>query len=293
VETRRVRSDGLELAVVSDGDPQQPAIVLVHGYPDTKEIWRGVMPRLSERFRVIAYDVRGFGESEKPHGPAAYSYERLASDLIAVIDELSPSRAVHLVGHDWGGIMGWEFASMARLEGRLASFTTIAGPSIDQIGLMLRGLIRRGRAVEVVRRLYRSWYVLALCIPGGPTLSWRALLAGGRWEAAMQRRERLAPDPYFHRPSLADDGVYGANLYRRNIALRRPLSARPRTTHVPVQLIVPSADRFISAGYYEHAERYTPRLLRRTISATHWVPHTHPEQIADWIGEFVEEVESG
>jgi pimeloyl-ACP methyl ester carboxylesterase len=293
VGTRRVRGSEIELAVVEAGDPQRPAIVLVHGYPDTKEIWSGVMSALSDRFRVIAYDVRGFGASGKPRGPAAYGYEQLAADLISVVDELSPNRPVHLVGHDWGGIMGWEFASMPSLEGRLASFTTIAGPSLAQIRVMLRDLIRQRRALEVARRLYRSWYVLALCTPGGPTLSWRALFANGRWAAAMQRRDGLEPDPYFRRPTLADDGRHGANLYRRNIALRRPLSGRPRSTHVPVQLIVPTRDRFISAGYYEYAERYTPRLVRRTISATHWVPHTHPQQIGDWICEFVEEVESG
>jgi pimeloyl-ACP methyl ester carboxylesterase len=293
VETRRVRSDEIELAVVADGDPQRPAIVLVHGYPDAKEIWRGVLPQLSEHYRVIAYDVRGFGDSDKPHGPAAYDYEHLAADLLAVIEEFSPGRPVHLVGHDWGGIMGWEFASMSRLECRLASFTTIAGPSLAQIGMMLRDLIRERKALEVARRLYRSWYVLALCSPGGPTLSWRGLLAGGRWAAALQRREGLDPDPYFTRPTLSDDGRYGANLYRRNIALRGLLSAGPRTTHVPVQLIVPAFDRFISAGYYEHAERFTPRLVRRSIAAGHWAPYTHPQQISDWISEFVEEVEAG
>jgi hypothetical protein len=62
---------------------------------------------------------------------------------------------------------------------------------------------------------------------------------------------------------------------------------------VPVQLIVPAFDRFISAGYYEHAERFTPRLVRRSIAAGHWAPYTHPQQISDWISEFVEEVEAG
>ena len=65
---RRVRGDGVELAAVEAGEPGRPAIVLVHGYPDSKEIWRGVIERLAPRFHVIAYDVRGFGGSSAASG---------------------------------------------------------------------------------------------------------------------------------------------------------------------------------------------------------------------------------
>jgi pimeloyl-ACP methyl ester carboxylesterase len=289
---RRVQAPGVELAAVEAGQSDRPAIVLVHGYPDTKEIWLEVMERLQARFHVIAYDVRGFGGSSAPRGPAAYAYEHLASDLAAVIDTLAPGGAVHLVGHDWGGIAGWEFAGMERLDGRLRSFTTIAGPSLDQLGASLRRLLKGGQIAELTRRLYRSWYVLVLCTPGGPTLSWRGVLAGGRWSRYMRRREGLPPAAYFHRPSLAADGTHGSNLYRRNILMRLPRARRPVVARVPVQLIVPSDDHFISPDYYEDAEQFAPRLLRRTIQGTHWVPHSDPDQIAAWIAEFVEEVEA-
>jgi pimeloyl-ACP methyl ester carboxylesterase len=290
---RRVRGDGVELAAVEAGDPGRPAIVLVHGYPDSKEIWRGVIERLAPRFHVIAYDVRGFGGSSAPRGPAAYDLALLAGDLDAVIEQLVPGRPVHLVGHDWGGIAGWAFASMARLEPRLASFTSIAGPSLDQIRLSLRGLVRSGRILELIRRVHRSWYVLVLCAPGGPTLSWRVVLAGGRWSAYLENVEGMAPDPYYRRASLASDGTHGSNLYRRNILgrLGSPPDAAP--ARVPVQLIVPTRDRFISASYYADAERFAPLVVRRTVASRHWVPHSSPGMVAEWVAEFVEEVEAG
>jgi pimeloyl-ACP methyl ester carboxylesterase len=289
---RRVRGDGVELAAIQDGPPERPVIVFVHGYPDTKELWMPAMAILAARFHLIAYDVRGFGGSSAPRGPLAYGYEHLAGDLEAVIDALAGGRPVHLVGHDWGGIAGWELASRPRLEGRLRSFTSIAGPSLDQVGSSLRRLARRGQLGEVLRRVYRSWYVLALCAPGGPTLGWAGLLAGGRWSRIMARREGLEPDPYLQRPSLAADGRHGANLYRRNILMRLPTPPRPAPALVPVQLIIPTRDRYISETYYEQAERYAPRLLRRGIEAGHWVPRSHPAQIAELIAEFVEEVEA-
>ena len=88
-----------------------------------------------------------------------------------MIAATSSDTEVHLVGHDWGGIQGWEFVSMPRFAGKLASFTTIAGPSLDQIAASARGLLLRGRLVEGLRRVRRSWYVFALCTPGAPTIA--------------------------------------------------------------------------------------------------------------------------
>ncbi len=285
-------SDGAELAAIEAGDPAGPTIVLLHGYPDTKEIWSGVAGHLASRFHVIGYDLRGFGRSSTPRGPSAYGYERLADDLEAVLESLATDQRFHLVGHDWGGIMGWQFAAMSRFDGRLASFTTVAGPSLEQVGVVLRRRVRDGRVLEVLRLLYRSWYVLGLCVPGWPTFSWRVVLARGRWAWLMRHRERLATDPYFGRATLAADGIHGSNLYRQNILRRLLRPPQPQSVRVPVQLIVASDDHYISTGYYDAAEHYAPDLVRRTIGGSHWVPLANPDRLAAWIAEFVEEVEA-
>lgn len=81
-------------------------MVLIHGYPDTKEMWDPVVARLAERVHVIAYDVRGAGRSDAPQSPAAYDFERLGDDFEAVADATAAGERVHLVGHDWGGLQG-------------------------------------------------------------------------------------------------------------------------------------------------------------------------------------------
>ena len=121
---RRVSSHGVELAVVEAGEREHPTVVLVHGYPDRKELWAGIAQRLAGRFHVVAYDVRGAGESSVPRGPAAYDFEALAGDLLAVIEAVSPDAPVHLVGHDWGGIAGWELAAMPHYHPTLAEIWT-------------------------------------------------------------------------------------------------------------------------------------------------------------------------
>src|SRR5205085_3697783 len=116
-----IHSDGVELAIREAGDPDRPTVVLVHGYPDTSAVWERVFEQLEPRYHVVSYDVRGAGGSSTPRGPNAYSLEHLVADLGAVIDAASPGKPVHLVGHDWGSIQGWEAATTSKLIGRIAS----------------------------------------------------------------------------------------------------------------------------------------------------------------------------
>ena len=290
---RTVDSDGVRLAAVEAGDPAAPTIVLVHGYPDTKELWDEVLVRLAPRFHVVAYDVRGAGASSAPRGPAAYDFKLLGADLEAVVAATAPGARVHLVGHDWGGIQGWEFATLARFEGKLASLTAVAGPSLDQIALSGRGRLRHREIRSTLRRARRSWYVLLLCAPGGPTLFWRVLGSRASWERYLRHVERVPVDADHPGPTLIADGLHGANLYRQNVTRRMLMPRRSAHAHVPVQLIVPSGDRYIPPGYYEPAERFAPLLRRRVVGGSHWVPRSHPELVARWVDSFVSEVESG
>lgn len=289
---RIVAGEGVSLAVTEAGDPQAPPVVLIHGYPDTAAVWAPVMARLADRFHVIAYDVRGAGGSDAPRGRAAYRIDRLAADFAAVCAALAPDRPVHLVGHDWGGIQGWEFATSPPLRGRIASFTSIAGPALGhavQAGRGGRGESpRAGRLLTAAWRLRRSWYVVGLCLPGGPTLAWRVLLRGDRWRRLMAGAEGVAVSEDYPAATVAADGRHGANLYRANIPARVAAPVQLRSPHAPVQLIVASGDRFLPGSYYDAADAVTPGLWRRTVAGSHWVPRTHPELIARWIEEFAQ-----
>ena len=279
--------------MIEAGDRVRPTIVLIHGYPDTKEMWEPVVGRLSERFHVVAYDVRGAGASDAPRPVAAYDFERLGDDLFAVIDAVAPGKRVHLVGHDWGGLQGWEFATDPRFEGRLVSFTAVAGPSLDQVALGGERLLRERRFLDWLLRLRRSWYIGVLLAPGGPTLAWRVLLTRARWSAHL-RREGVPVDSSYPAPTLGDDGVRGARLYRRNMPRRSLRPRRDAVAHVPVQLIIPTGDRYIPHAYYELAEEFAPLGVRRhQVEGPHWLPRTNPVEVADRIAEFVTEVEGG
>ena len=283
---RAVVSGDVSLAVASGGRPGDPTVVFIHGYPDTKEMWEPVMAQLADRFHVVAYDVRGAGASDAPRGPAAYHLAHLADDLARVCDELSPGRPVHLVGHDWGGIQGWEFVTDPRFAGRIASFTSIAGPALGHALSAARSALRRRDPLGALDRARRSWYVVGLCLPGGPTIAWRLVLRGRGWRRFLAGAERAPVDAGYPSPTVRADGLHGANLYRANIPRRLVGRHRMGTAHAPVQLIVPLRDRYISPRYYDAAGRVAPGVRRRVIDGSHWAPRNHPDVIARWIAEF-------
>src|SRR5215208_7699181 len=102
---RRVRGDGVELAVVDEGEGRP--VLLIHGFPDSSALWRRQVPALvGAGMRVLAPDLRGFGESERPASVADYRVGRSVADMVAVLDDAGVEQAA-VVGHDWGAGVAW------------------------------------------------------------------------------------------------------------------------------------------------------------------------------------------
>ncbi|MFZ4139474.1 SDR family oxidoreductase [Streptomyces griseoincarnatus] len=292
---RWVRTGGVELCVAELGDPERPAVVLVHGYPDSKEVWSRIAPRLAERFHVVAYDVRGHGGSTAPRPlRGGFTLEKLTDDFLAVADAVSPHRPVHLVGHDWGSVQGWEFVTVPRARERILSFTSVSGPSLDHFGHWIKSRVSRPtprRAGHLLGQGVRSWYVYALHTPVLPELAWRGPL-GRYWPRLLERMERVPGDGY-PTASLPSDAAHGAWLYRDNVRSRLGDPRPDAYAHVPVQLVTPLGDRFLSPRLHDGLEQWAPRLTRRTLPSGHWVPRSRPDQLATWIADFVTSVEDG
>lgn len=289
--SRTIDGDGLTLKVVEVGenvkfvgDSTSPVVVFVHGFPDTHAVWLPVMARLVDGFRCVAYDVRGAGESAVPTTVEGYRMTHLVGDLVAVLDHVSPRRPAHVVGHDWGSVQAWEAVLLAgsdpRLRGRVASYTTISGPSAGQLGAWMHSAVGGtwDRRREVAIQALRSWYVLAFQVPLLPELGLRRLL---RTPAGARRflGSGHAAD------TVVRDAVNGLGLYRANLrgVGRRPSGMR---TDLPVQLVVPLRDPFLTPAVYDDLPRYCPELTRHELDAGHWVQCSHPDEVAAMVAEF-------
>jgi pimeloyl-ACP methyl ester carboxylesterase len=285
--------DGAELYVRRWPRTQGPAVVLVHGYPDTHSCWDELGDRLAERFHVVAYDVRGMGRSRAPDRPGAFRLPELAHDLDAVLDHADPDRPVHLVGHDWGAFQAWQAVLTPGIGERVASFTSIAGPRLDASQKWVRR--RRRPDAKALRQLAeqarRSWYIAALQVPVVPERLLRSRF-DRVWPRVMARVEGIEPRPGHPAATLGEDAATGAELYRQNLLpLRDRWPWQP--AGVPVQLIVPTRDRYISVGIYDECADWATQLWRREIDTGHWAQRTHPELVARWAGELIDHVEGG
>ncbi|HEX4918186.1 MAG TPA: alpha/beta fold hydrolase [Limnobacter sp.] len=286
-----VNSGDVELAVTAYGEPHNPTIILVHGYPDSSRVWDPVVDILKHHFHVVTYDVRGCGNSTEPDWMWDYSLTKLSEDLQAVMRAVCPTQPVHLLAHDWGSIQTWESVTDHRLKARIASYTSISGPCLDHIGMWFRTNMASGRMkalADVAGQAVHSWYVYAFQLPFLAPAVWKMGLDRA-WPSVLRRMEGQAVE---ENPTQRKDGVNGINLYRANI-IPRVSNPRLRQTDVPVQLLVPTKDKFVTPAMVESCYPYTQNVWRRDVDANHWVVKTHAEWVANCVSEFVEFAESG
>lgn len=283
--TRHVPSTDLDICVVDHApDASGPTVVLVHGYPDRQEMWEPVVEELVAcGLRAVTYDVRGAGRSGVPAALAGYRSERLVDDLVAVLDAVLPEGAgAHLVGHDWGSIQLWDAVAAeptdSRLSGRIASFTSVSGPSLDHAAWLARH--SGGRRLAMARQLAHSWYVGLFQVPLVPELAWRG--AGG----LLHRTAAMLEGTDHWGPGLPEDAARGVNLYRANVP-RRMARPRPLDVRVPVLVVHPRADRFVTRVLSEELERSCTDVRVVEVDAGHWFPRTHPGELADLVVEHV------
>lgn len=282
-----VASRGVQLQAYTWGDSSKTPIVLLHGYPDNHLVWQSVAERLAEQYYVVSYDVRGAGGSSKPKGRKHYKFDLLRADFSAVVDALLPDRDFHLAGHDWGSIQGWEFVTASPERERILSYSTISGPCLDHVGYWFRERLNKHGARAALKQGMNSWYIAMFQLPVLPELMWRFI--GPRWTTILDKVEGIR-EPEVN-PSQTDDGALGVWLYRANM-VPKLLNPEPRYAKCPIQLLVPTRDRFVSTALFDDLSHWVDELYRRDIDACHWVTIEETDKVAAMISEFVTAVEA-
>jgi hypothetical protein len=179
-----------------------------------------------------------------------------------VLEAVSPARPVHLLAHDWGSIQGWHFVTSADLSGRIASFTSISGPSLHHLGPWVRANLRPSPAKfsKGLRQLAHWYYIGFFQLPVLPELFWRSGV-GNRLLGKQVRG-------YFRSTA---DRTNGLALYRANML--------PGLSPRQVQ--------------FEAPKPFASNLYLRSIAGGHWIVNTQPDVIARAATEPIEQVESG
>lgn len=112
-QNRITLGNGIELDVVDTGPRDAPALVFLHGFPDSHRTWRHQIAQFSDRYRCIAPDQRGYRHSSKPEGVANYTPDKMIGDVFQLADALGLAQFT-VVGHDWGGAIAWGVALLGQ-----------------------------------------------------------------------------------------------------------------------------------------------------------------------------------
>jgi pimeloyl-ACP methyl ester carboxylesterase len=261
--------------------PRDGALVLaLHGFPQRCTSWTAVAERLAEAgVRTIAVDQRGYSPGARPTEIAAYAMAHLVADAVGIIEALGAP--VHLVGHDWGGVVGWQVA--ARRPDLLASWTAVSTPHQLALNEVL--------AHDAEQR-ERFGYILRFREVGAAE---QALLAdNGAGLAGVYGRhvapERVADDVAF----FAEPGVMTAALsWYRAMSPSDAQGLAPVT--VPTAYVWGSADQAFGAAAAGRTGAYVtaPYRFVPLDGASHWLPDEAPDTLADVIADFVGNPVSG
>ncbi len=195
VQTQWVNTtDQQRLFVKLWGNEANPALVLVHGYPDNQEVWEPVIQHLIHDFYVISYDVRGAGQSSVPRNIRDYRLEQLSLDLDSVTHAVLGERCFHLAAHDWGSIQSWESVTEPKFRSRILSYSTISGPCLDHAAFLLRNSFKHQQK-KLLKLLSKSWYIGVFQLPFLAPTAWHFLNAE-RWGKIVNDLERTQELPF-------------------------------------------------------------------------------------------------
>jgi pimeloyl-ACP methyl ester carboxylesterase len=275
------RVDGVDLHVVEAGDPADPLLILLHGFPDFWWGWRHqITPLAAAGYHVVVPDMRGYNRSEAPQDLAAYTLDTLAADVVALADAFGAER-FHLVGHDWGAVIGWWVA--ATYTDRIGRIVLMDGPHPD---------VWAAQALKHPTQALRSTYVAFFQLPWVPEATLggfdfaglKAMVQGG---AKPDTFEPGALDIYAE--AWAHPGSLTAMLNYYRALRERPRADAPTRLSPPTLILWADDDRFLERHVAEASLALCDQgTLEIVADASHWLHLDQPERITArivaWLG---------
>ncbi len=273
-DSQRVRGDGVDLHVVTAGNPADPAVLLLHGFPDFWYGWREQIPALVDAgYRVVVPDQRGYNLSDTPQPVSAYRIGRLVADAASVID-WTGRESLRVVGHDWGAIVAWSLA-LRRPE------------LVDRLGIINvpHPTVFRETLQSNPRQLLRSWYAVAMQLPRLPEWAFArddcALLA--RTLAATARPSAFsATDRRRYRAAWQAPGtVRGMVNWYRAAARHGVDTPRDRVREPTLVVWGQQDDALLPEMAQESVDYCADGRLERFPAASHWVHLEEPTAVSE------------
>lgn len=271
-------TNGIKLHYVTQGSG--PLMLMLHGFPEFWYSWRKQIPEFAKDYKVVALDLRGYNESDKPQEQSAYVMSEFIKDVEGVIKGLGYDRCV-LVGHDWGGAIAWSFA--------------YAHPELLErlIILNLPHPAKFSEGLRTPQQLLRSWYAFFFQLPLLPELALQAIdyaIIGKIFtEMAINKNAFTSADIEAYKDAAARRGALTAMInYYRNVFFS--LGQRQwGILDLPTLMIWGEEDTALGKELTYGTEAYVRDFQIKYIpNCSHWVQQEQPELVNQYMREFLE-----
>ena len=273
-----ITTNGINLHYVTQGEGE--LMLMLHGFPEFWYSWRHQIPEFAKDFKVVALDLRGYNESDKPSEQSAYVMAQFIKDIEGVIKGLGYDRCV-LVGHDWGGAIAWSFA--------------YAHPDMVErlIVLNLPHPAKFAEGFRTTQQLLRSAYIFFFQLPLLPEL----LLQASDYQPietafkgmAVNKSAFTQADIEAYKNAAAKRGALTATLnYYRNVWQQGLLSYNWGILEVPTLMIWGEDDTALGKELTYGTEAYVRDFQIKYISnCSHWVQQEQPQLVNQYMREFL------
>lgn len=267
------RRGNLVFDLRDSGPTEGPAVIFLHGHPQTNVAWEAVIPRLvTAGYRCLAPNQRGLSRGARPNRRRDYRMSELVEDVGALVDAVGGQR-VHLVGHDFGGLVAWSFA--AAYPDRVSSLSSLSSPHPQALQ----------NAMLTSKQGVLSWYAYAYQLPRIPERFYLGSDGKGERLARMLRAGGQRPDLADRDArAMTEPGAYTAalNWYRA-----APWSGRTGEVSVPTLLVWSDGDKYILQNAARRSERYVTGDFRfEVLAGSHWIPDEQPDAVADLLADW-------
>lgn len=275
-----LQANGLAFHVARAGPKDAPLVLCLHGFPECWYSWRHVLERLSDRFLVVAPDLRGYGDSDKP--AKGYDLPTLAADARAIVHALGRERC-HLVGHDWGGAIA--FHAAAHDPGLVERLAIMNCPHPAAFRSILAN----------PRQLARFWYFLFFQVPRLPELyllRQEARAIAGSFKSYAGRPDRITREDraVFRKEMQKPGAIQGALAYYR--AAFRGLFSLPRRfprIQAPTLVLWGEKDPALGVELTHGLERQFdgPLAIHYLPDVGHWTAQEAPDEVCEALRWFL------
>lgn len=274
-----LHTNGVRLHYVTQGSG--PLLLFLHGFPEFWYTWRHQIPVFAEHFTVVAPDLRGYNDSEKPTAVGAYALPELTKDIAGLINGLGYEQCF-LVGHDWGGAIAWNLAYT--YPEQVEKLIVLNCPHPRRF---LDGLTNPAQWV-------RSAYMAFFQLPWLPEWVLQAnnyqFIETAFDNMAVNRSAITDEDVQAFKRAAAKPGALTAGLnYYRNLLSSVMTQQTWPILEVPTLMIWGENDPAFERSLVEGTEDYVRDFhLRYIAQCGHWVPQEYPNLVNQYIGEFLD-----